>query len=123
MPDYGKYRAALKLSNNDIIAAVKKSCPGFTKIQCSMINNPVRYGMQLTKAAEEALVDNYGYAEGLSIKKRKRGQVKRIKTNRLTVRLDDASYDRVKNKMQQRGSESVQSFLEEIIKKETEEAT
>ena len=121
MPDYGKYRAALKLSNNDIIAVVKKLCPGFTKIQCSMINNPARYGTQLTKAAEEALVDNYGYAEGLSIKKRRKGRVKRTKTNRLTVRLDDASYDRVKNKMQQRGSESVQSFLEEIIKKETEE--
>ena len=86
-----------------------------------MINNPRRYGVQLTKEAETVLANQLGFADGLSIKRRKKPQVKRIKTNRLTVRLDDASYDRVKNKMQQEGSESVQSFLEKIIKKETED--
>ena len=121
MPDYAKYRAALGITNNDIIGALKLEFPSFSKIQCSMINNPKRYGVQLTKEAETVLASQLGFADGLSIKRRKKPQVKRVKTNRLTVRLDDASYDRVKSKMQQRGSESVQSFLEELIRKETEE--
>lgn len=121
MPDYAKYRAALKLTNNDFISVIGSIYPGFTKIQCTMINKPAKYGVQLTKEAEEALIDKYGYSDGLSVKKKTKRSVKRIKTNRLTVRLDNASYDRLKNKMQQRGSESVQSFLEEIIRKETAE--
>ena len=115
MPDYGKYRAALKLTNNDIINTVQQKHPGFTKMQCCMVNNPERYGVQLTQDAERLLVDKFGHAEGLSIKQRKRSPVKRTKSRRLSVRLDDATYDRVKNKMQERGSESVQSFLEEIL--------
>jgi len=121
MPDYGKYRAALSLSNNDIIEAVKSKYPGFSKIQCSMINNEPKYGIQLTADAEKLIAEKFGYSEGLSIKPKKKSQVKRIKTNRLTVRLDDATYDRVKIKMAQEGSESVQSFLEKMISQITEE--
>lgn len=121
MPDYGKYRAALKLSNNDIISAVQQKHPGFTKIQCAMINNPNRYGVQLTAEAERLVADKFGYADGLSVKPKKKREVKRAKTKRLSVRLDDASYDRVKNKMQQEGSESVQSFLEKLLKEATKE--
>lgn len=116
MPDYGKYRAALSLSNNDIISAVQGNFPGFSKIQCSMINNPERYGVRLTDDAERVLANKFGYADGLSIKQKKKREVKRAKTHRLSVRLDEAGYDRVKNKMQQKGSESVQSFLEEILR-------
>lgn len=121
MPDYGKYRAALKLSNNDIIGAIQAEHPGFTKIQCAMINNPKRYGVQLTADAERLVADKFGYADGLSVKPKKKREVKRTKTKRLSVRLDEASYDRVKNKMQQEGSESVQSFLEKILNEITKE--
>lgn len=114
MPDYGKYRAAVQISNNDVIKTVKQTCPKFSKIQCSMVNNPA-YGVQLTSEAEQALVEEYGYADGLSLKRRKKSEVKRAKTHRLSVRLDDASYDMVKNKMQQDGSESAQQFLENLL--------
>ena len=117
MPDYAKYRAALHLSNNDIISSVQKKHPGFTKIQCAMINNPGKYGVQLTSSAEQSLIDDYGHADGLSVRKRKGSGVKRIKTRRLAVRLDDQCYDMVKNKMHQEGFESAQSFLEDLLRK------
>ena len=121
MPDYGKYRAALSLSNNDIIGAVKSKYPGFSKIQCSMINNTEKYGVQLSREAEQLLADKYGYAEGLSIKPRKKSQVKRTKTKRISVRVDEATYDMVKNKVAQSGSESLQSFMEKILSEITKE--
>lgn len=44
-------------------------------------------------------------------------KVKRNKNNVLLVRLDDAAYDMVKDKMRESGFQSTQDFLEEIIKK------
>lgn len=121
MPDYGKYRAALQLSNNSIIETLKPKYPGFSKIQCSMINNPERYGVQLLPEAERLLVAELGYADGLSVKQKKKREVKRAKSRRLSVRLDEASYDRVKSKMREEGSESVQSFLEKMLENITKE--
>ena len=114
MPDYGKYKAAVHISNNDIIDAVKKVCPKFSKIQCSMVSNP-DYGVQLSPDAEQALIDNFGFADGLSVKGKKRRQVKRAKTRSFTVRLDSSSYDMVKIKMHQSGSGSAQEFIEKLL--------
>ena len=120
MPDYAKYKAAALITNNQLIEAIRGVCPGFSKIQCSMINNPKRYGVQLTKEAETALADKFGHFAGLSIKKRKPSQVKRSKSHRLTVRLDEATWNRAKNKMQETGCTSVRSFLEAMIAEATE---
>ena len=57
----------------------------------------------------------------MSVKPRKKREVKRTKTRRLSVRLDDESYDMVKNKMLQEGSDSVQSFLEKLLKEAVKE--
>lgn len=116
VPDYGKYKAALCITNNDIINAVRKRHPGFSKIQCSMINNQSRYGIQLTQSAEEALIEEFGNAEGLTVKHKTKREVKRTKPRRLACRVDEQTYDMVISKMRERGSESLQSFLEEIIK-------
>ena len=120
MPDYAKYRAALNISNNDMVGALKGVYPGFSKIQCSMVNNPGKYGLCLTADAERHLVEKLGYAEGLGIKKKK-PQVKRTKTNQLSVRLSDESYDKVKAKMQQTGCGSVQDYLEKVITESVKE--
>ena len=114
MPDYNKYRKAAGVSNNDIIAALSPAYPNFSKIQCTMINN-ANYGLRLTKEAELLLVHAFGYHEGLDVNPPRERSVKRVKTNRLAVRLDDKDYDKVKNKMRQMGCTSVQSFLELLL--------
>lgn len=112
MSDYNQYRAVTGISNNDIIAVLSKVYPNFTKVQCTMINNPEKYGLRLTKEAEKLLAESYGYCPCLDTKPPKKQTVKRIKTKRLAVRLTDEDYAKAKTKMQQMGCKSVQSFLE-----------
>ena len=115
MPDYNKYRQAAGITNNDIIAVLQEKYPNFIKVHCSMINNAEKTGLRLTAEAERLLASNFGYHEGLDIKPPAKREVKRVKSNRLAVRLNDRDYDMVKSKMQEMGCKSVQSFFETLL--------
>jgi hypothetical protein len=116
MADYSKFRSSVKASNNDIINIVSKAYPGFSKIQCSMINNPERYGVRLTKEAEQLLIEEFNSGKGLDTKAKRSDPVKRTKTNRMSVRLDKETYDAVASEMRRSGAKSTQEFLERVLK-------
>ena len=116
MADYAKYRDSVRISNVEMTDALSEAFPGFTKIQASMINAPAKYGVCLTPEAETYLVNVFGYGDGLNAKRKKNRQVKRSKSNRMAVRLDDPTYDMVKEKMAQMGLKNAQDFLELAVK-------
>lgn len=119
MSDYAAYRRSVNISNGDIIRVLSPVYPHFSKVQTTMINNSDKYGVRLTKEAEQLLAEEFGYGVGLEVKPKKKRSVKRAKSHHLSVRLDDQCYDMVREKMRQKGCTSVQSFLEEMLKGET----
>lgn len=116
MADYAKYRDSVQISNVEMTEVLSEIFPAFSKIQASMINAPAKYGLCLTPEAETYLVNIFGYGDGLNVKIKKGRQVKRNKSNRMAVRLDDPTYDMVKEKMAQMGLKNAQDFLELAIK-------
>lgn len=116
MSDYNRYRKSVSIENGDMVNALSEKYPRFSRIQACMINHPEAYGVKLIPEAEHILAEKFGFGSGLGVKAKKTRQVKRTKSRSLAVRLDDEHYDRVKNKMQEMGCTSVQSFLEEILK-------
>lgn len=121
MSDYAKYRHNAGITNNDMIAALRENYEQFSKIQCSMINHPEKYGLCLTKEAERVIAEKYGYYKGLDIRPKRISQVKLKKSKRLAVVLSEEDYDKAKNKMQEMGCTSVQSFLEALLTNATRE--
>ena len=119
MADYEKYRNSVQISNVQMTEVLKTVFPSFSKIQASMANAPEKYGLCLTPEAEAVLIANFGYGDGLNTKLRKNGKVKRNKSNRMAVRLDDPTYDMVKDKMAEMGLKNAQDFLELAIKNMT----
>lgn len=117
MADYVQYRERVGISNTVMTRALNEAFPKFTKIQASMIASPEKYGICLTPEAETLLADKYGYEKGLNIKRPRKRKVKRQKSNAITFRLDDSTYDMVKNKMAENGFKSVQEFMENTIEK------
>lgn len=115
MSDYRRYRESVGITTTDMIRALHEVYPQFSKIHSSYIHNPEKHGMKLTAEAEQLLAEKFGFGKGLDIKPSKKREVKRNKTRRLAVRIDERHYDMVKNKMQQMGCESVQSFLELLV--------
>lgn len=97
---YVKYLAATGMTNNDVIAILQPHFPKFSKIQCSMIANPDKYGVQLTAKAAALLPPTPRKPQ-----KRKGGK-------RVTVYLDEASYNAIKERA---GAESPRQYLENII--------
>lgn len=119
MADYAKYRDSVRISNVEMIDVLSEVFPAFSKIQASMINAPAKYGVCLTPEAETYLINVFGYGDGLNTKLRKNSKVKRHKSNRMAVRLDDPTYDMVKDKMAEMGLKNAQDFLELAIKNMT----
>ena len=119
MADYRKYRESVLINNVVMTEALSQAFPGFSKIQASMINSPDKYGLCLSPEAEAFLIDTFGYGDGLNAKKKKNSKVKRNKSNRMAVRLDDPTYDMVKDKMAEMGIKNAQDFLEVAIKNMT----
>ena len=116
MADYEKYRNSVRISNVQMTEVLREAFPSFSKIQASMVNAPEKYGLCLTPEAEAVLIANFGYGDGLNAKLRKNSKVKRHKSNRMAVRLDDPTYDMVKDKMAEMGLKNAQDFLELAIK-------
>ena len=119
MANYEKYRNSVRISNVQMTEVLREAFPSFSKIQASMVNAPEKYGLCLTPEAEAVLIANFGYGDGLNTKLRKNSKVKRHKSNRMAVRLDDPTYDMVKDKMAEMGLKNAQDFLELAIKNMT----
>ena len=121
MATYAQYRESVGIDNKTMTETLSKRFPNYSKIQSAMINAPEKYGVCLTKEAELHLAEVHGYGSGLSVKPKKKREVKRNKSNRMAVRLDDKTYDTVKAKMAEMGIVSVQAFLETAIENMTKE--
>ena len=121
MADYAKYRESVGVENKQMTELLCQHFPNYSKIQSAMVNAPEKYGICLSPEAEAILVANFGPGPGLNSKTRRKTQVKRNKTNRMAVRLDDRSYNMVKIKMAQMGLKSAQDFLEIAIENMTKE--
>lgn len=114
MPDYARYRREKKITNNEMIACLRREFPKFQKATMAMVNDPDGYAVQLTQDAEAVLVKTYGKGKGLAYYKRSRSD-KRKKGNRLSVRLDDSAYARLQTLMSKMNFATVQDFLEAAI--------
>lgn len=117
MTDYAAYRESKSITNNQFIETLHQSYEGFTKIQSSNISKPQKYAVCLTREAEDVLVARYGIGPGLAHYKppKKRRADKRIKKNRMTVRLNDLMYARVIALMHRLDFDTVQDFLEATL--------
>ena len=109
--DYNKFRKKHGIDNNAMIAVLREHYPSYSKMVQSIVNHPEKYGVRLLPEAERKLREGFGTAP------RKNHKVKRAKSNALLVRLDDKAYDMVKDKMREKGFQSAQEFLEDMIKK------
>lgn len=116
MADYNKYRETVGIDNVQMTAALREAFPKYSKIQSAMVNAPEKYGLCLSPEAEAILIAKFGYGDGLNEKHRKNAKVKRSKSNRMVVRLDDTTYDMVKAKMAEMGVKSAQEFIEYSVK-------
>lgn len=116
MADYPKYREAVGVENKQMTELLCKHFPNYSKIQSAMVNAPEKYGICLSPEAEAILVANFGPGPGLNLKVKKKSLVKRNKSNRMAVRLDDQTYGMVKVKMAEMGLKSAQKFIEHSVK-------
>lgn len=117
MADYARYRESVGITNVQMTEALSEVFPKYSKIQSAMVNAPEKYGMCLTPDAEAVLISKFGVGTGLNAKKKKNSKVKRNKSNRMAVRLDDPTYDMVKIKMAEMGLKSAQEFMEYSVMK------
>ena len=101
MPDYRLYASTAGITNGEMVAKLREHYPKYTKSTQSMICNPADYAVQLIPAAEDLLMDAFGYAPGLAAAdpdvKRRKAHGNKAKPNRLYVRLDNELMERVKS--------------------------
>lgn len=111
--DYKAYRAEKNIQSRDMIAAMRDAYPKYGKPTQCMIDNPEKYGVCLTPAAEQLLSARFGQA--VKSAPRTRRKPNRAKPNRLFVRLSDELYSEVKRLMGQTNCNSMQDFLETLL--------
>ena len=119
MPDYRLYASTAGITNGDMVEKLKEHYPKYAKSTQSMICNPADYAVQLIPAAEDILVEAFGYAPGLAMAdpdiKRRRSHGNKAKPNRLYVRLDNDLMDRVKNTAARMHFAFMQDLIEAAI--------
>lgn len=125
MTDYKLYRNEKHISNTEMVDAIKPEFPGFSKIQASMVQQPLKYGLCLLPEAEAILIEKYGQGLGLetgridSVYSEPEEPVKKVvhrrKRNRLAVRLTDEMYRKVMIMMYKLNFNTVQDFLEATL--------
>lgn len=116
MQNYERYKSITGITNSDIINAVRREYPGFSKITLSLAGKPSKYAVCLIPEAEKILADQFGAADGLRFcPPAKRSEPKRTKPNRLSFRVDDAMLLRLSRLMTKRGFSSWQDFLSSLI--------
>ena len=99
MTDYRRYCSIAGITNKEMIDCLAAKFPKYSKAVQSMVCDPAGYAVQLIPDAEDALLDAFGYAPGLSCERRtsRRSHGNKAKPNRLYVRLDDSLMERVKS--------------------------
>lgn len=117
MIDYLRYADVAGIQQKDMVEAVAKEYPGFTKVQMSFACNPAQYALCLIPEAEKLLEKAFGRAPGLSISPRisDKKHANRSKPNRLYVRLDDSLRSRVQSVYESMCFASMQDLLEAAI--------
>ena len=117
MIDYLRYADVAGIQQKDMVTAVQKEYPGFTKAQMSFACNPAQYALCLIPEAEKLLEKAFGKAPGLSISPRigAKNHGNKNKPNRLYVRLDDALRSRVQSVYESMCFASMQDLLEAAI--------
>ena len=100
--DIKKFQLEHGLQSKDVIAAIRKEFPRYSKITHCMVSNPKMYGVRLVPAAEEILTD-------LAPRKADKHKNK----YRLSCRVTKDRYEAVKRSIENDGRfASVQSFLD-----------
>ena len=100
---------------DQVVEALQKQFPKFTRVQMSLIRNPA-YGLQLSAEAKEVL-KNAGILPVEEKPRRKRlKNSERKKNERITFRLTSEENVRFSEQVKKSGCKSVQEYLEKIIK-------
>lgn len=117
MTDYRRYCSIAGITNKQMIDCLAALFPKYTKATQSMVCDPAGYAVQLIPDAEDALLDAFGYAPGLSCARRtsRRSHANKAKPHRLYVRLDDSLMDRVKAVMGRMSFATAQDFIEAAL--------
>lgn len=102
---------------SEVIKTVSEKYPKFTKIQLCMIRNP-EYGLRLAPEAERLLKE-----KGIPLTPQRRRTPQRKKApevppkKRVSFRLSDAEYEKLKNAVKESGFRTTQEFMEDMIKR------
>lgn len=87
MADYRRYCYMAGITGPQMIEALREQFPKYSKSTQSMVNNPEDYAVRLTQEAELKLVERFGMAPGLDLKK-PRNHDNAAKPHRLYVRVN-----------------------------------
>lgn len=124
MPNYNTYVSEAGITNRDMIAELKKYYPRYGKPVQSMVTHPEKYGVQLVPEAEARLTLAFGEHPGLSetwlmidpgeLPKAVHKE-RRLKANKLTVRLDDSLFSQLRELYDRTAFASMQDMVEAAI--------
>lgn len=100
----------------EIVDCLKKSFPKFNKVSLCMCLNSA-YGVCLSKDAMQVLQNTYPNIKSAyrAFNSGKIKSEKRVKQKRLSVRVDDDTYNRVLEKMKEDGFDSMQDYLTKLL--------
>lgn len=99
----------------EVVSILRERFPKFSKVQVSMVKNP-EYGIRLVPEAESLLREkgkNITTARRRTPQKKKAPEVPPRK--RVSFRLADAEYDKLKEAVKSSGYKTTQEYLEHII--------
>ena len=117
MPDYPVYMERAGIGRPSFTRCLRAKYPLFSKVQTSMVCAPEKYGVQLTREAEEHLSAVFGRFAGLSLDETVPVKLRpaRTKPHRLVVYLTDETNSAVRELMERLGYRTVQEFLFDLL--------
>lgn len=95
---------AKQRTQKETVAILQKTYPKFNKVAASMAAHPERYGICYTKEAKEAL----------GIKPKKKSDIRK-KPHRVSVRLDDETYNWLMENFKNSTFTTMQDYLEAVV--------
>lgn len=95
----------------EIVRLISEKFPKFSKIQLCMLRNP-EYGVRLVPEAERLLREKGKRITTATLPQKKKRVAEK---KRVSVRLSDADYEKVKEQMQNAKCSSMQEYLEQLI--------
>jgi hypothetical protein len=109
-----KYRLEKGLEGRDMIAALKPVFPKYGKATQSMVDNPDKYGVRLTREAENVIIKKFGKPSEKAAESRRKPN--RTRPYRMTLYLTESEYSEVKQLMAALDCETVQQFLLDAVR-------